>query len=196
MIGPEWPPSEAMISAASASSSPVLTPGATASRTSLSTRAASAPARRRPSSSSGESTDMSMRLLARGHVLAPRQAALGPGARDADGSDPDRPPGRLDHGRPTGHGFGQRAAERVAGARGVDRLHLRRAHALGAVALDDDGALRAERHDRRARDRDRPRERDGVASAARQVLELAAIGDEDVDWRRDPPGRRGLEHDR
>src|SRR4051794_22225997 len=138
MIGPERPPSEAMISAASASSSPVLTPGATASRTSRSTRAASAPARRRPSSSSGESTDMAMRLLARGHVLAPRQAALGPRTRDADRGDPDGPPGRLDHGGAAGDGLGQRTAERVAGAGGVDRLHLWRAYALGAVALDDD----------------------------------------------------------
>src|SRR6185437_16202480 len=96
MIGPERPPSEAMISAASASSSPVLTPGATASRTSRSTRAASAPARRRPSSSSGESTDMPFRLLGRRHVLAPRQPALRAGARDARGGDANGPAGGLD----------------------------------------------------------------------------------------------------
>ena len=79
---------------------------------------------------------------------------------------------------------------------GVDRLDLRGAHALGAVALDHDGALGAERHDHGAGARDRASERDGVPAAAGERLELAAIGDEHVDRRREPARGRRVEHDR
>ena len=192
MIGPERAPCAAMVSAARASSSPVVTPGRTAASSTRSTSATAAPARRRPSSCSGVSIDTSgrqARLLEavvagdEGGVAAAAGQQLVVGAALDD----------LAAGR--GRRSGRRRGRWRAGARwrrgaALGEVVERLLHGALGAGVEGAGGLVEEQDGRVAQDR--PGDRDALLLAAGEpvaaladdgVVALGQRGDEVVDAR-------------